>query len=170
MKLGDIARLKDNGSIVGEVTEINDNDVATLSLCDGGVIKVDMCYLRVLDKANQPHFEDRVVHILGTEYKILFKKDKDEHKLTTCDGFEDHSVKEIVIGIFEQEINSIKDLEAYTRKVMRHEIIHAFFYESGIWNNSHGCKAWAQDEELTDWIALQFHKIQKAFIEAGCAE
>jgi hypothetical protein len=170
MKLGDIVRHKESPSIMGEVKYINENDVATLSLSGGGEIKVDMCYLLVLDKANQPHFEDRVVHILGTEYKILFKEDKDEHKLTTCDGFEDHSVKEIVIGIFEQDINSIKDLGAYTRKVMRHEIVHAFFYESGLWNNSHGCKAFAQDEELTDWIALQFPKLQKAFIEAGCAE
>lgn len=124
----------------------------------------------VVDKATQPHFEDRLVHILGVEYKILFKEDEDEIRLENYDGLEDHSVKEISIGIFEQDANSLKDLEWYTRKVMRHEIIHAFLFESGLWNNSHNSKAWGKDEELTDWLAIQFAKIQKAFIEAGCEE
>jgi hypothetical protein len=62
---------------------------------------------------------------------------------------------------------SVDNLEPYCKKVLRHEIIHAFMYESGLWENSHDVEGWAQNEEMTDWIAIQFPKMQKAFEEAG---
>ena len=60
------------------------------------------------------------------------------------------------------------DLVAYQRKVIRHEIVHAFLYESGLWQNSYGSKCWAQNEEMVDWFAIQEPKIHSAYIEAGC--
>ena len=60
---------------------------------------------------------------------------------------------------------SIGDLNSYTKKVLRHEIIHAFLYESGLWNNSGDVEAWAQSEEMTDWFSIQFPKILRAFQE-----
>jgi hypothetical protein len=46
---------------------------------------------------------------------------------------------------------------------MRHELVHAFLFESGLHNDS-----WAANEAAVDWIANQFPKILKAFQEAGC--
>ena len=91
-------------------------------------------------------------------------------KITTADGYVDFSTKRITVGVFEYSTDSVRDLETYTRKVMRHEIVHAFLRESGIWNNSHSTKSWATDEELTDWIAIQSPKLHRAFKEAGCDE
>ena len=48
-------------------------------------------------------------------------------------------------------------------KVKRHEIIHAFLFESGLAENS----AWAQNEEMVDFFAIQFPKLLKAFETAG---
>ena len=80
----------------------------------------------------------------------------------------DQSIKEIVVGKFEPNEMSIEDLQGYTKKVLRHEIIHAFLYESGLWNNSGNIKNWAQSEELTDWIAIQSPKLFKVFKTVGC--
>lgn len=80
----------------------------------------------------------------------------------------DPMAKEILLFNFKQSIDSVKDLVAYQNKVLRHEIIHAFLYESGLWQDSYGSKCWAQNEEMVDWFAIQEPKIHKAFKEAGC--
>lgn len=65
---------------------------------------------------------------------------------------------------------SVKDLVAYQKKVLRHEIVHAFLYESGLWQNAYGSKCWAKNEEMIDWMAIQIPKIQRAYKEAYCDE
>lgn len=106
------------------------------------------------------------VNILGTEYEIILDA-PDEMLPENADGAMDHSIKRIVVAKFEGTRNSIKNLEQYRKKVLRHEIIHAFMYESGIWNNSHDVQGWGMDEEMTDWIAIQFPKILKVYEEVG---
>lgn len=106
------------------------------------------------------------IDILGTKYKVIFATEKEKPYLNKAYGYMDHSTKEIIVGKFEKGPMSIEDLESYTKKVLRHEIIHAFLYESGLWNNSGNVEAWAQSEEITDWIAIQFPKILKAFEKA----
>lgn len=108
------------------------------------------------------------INILGTEYQIHFRKEENDIKLKKADGYIDHSVKKIVVGIFEKDDMSIEDLESYQRKVLRHEIIHGFLYESGLWNNTSQSGAWATSEEMTDWFAIQSPKIFEIFGEAGC--
>ena len=112
----------------------------------------------------------KTVNILGVEYKVIFASEDEKPKLKTlsCDGYMDHSIKEIVVAKFEPDENSIANLDEYKNKVLRHEIIHAFLYESGLWNNSGSPEAWGQDETITDWIAIQFPKMLKAFKEADC--
>ena len=56
------------------------------------------------------------------------------------------------------------DIEPVQKKTLRHEIIHAFMFESGL----DECSTWGVDESLIDWIALQFPKMLKAFEEAEC--
>ena len=69
-----------------------------------------------------------------------------------------------------QSAESVKDLVAYQKKVLRHEIVHAFLYESGLWQNAYGSKCWAKNEEMIDWMAIQIPKIQRAYKEAYCDE
>lgn len=104
------------------------------------------------------------VNILGTKYRIEQHAEEDS-KLNSIDGYMDYSIKLIVVGTFEESNNSISSLENYTKKVLRHEITHAFLYESGLWDNSHEVNAWGKDEEITDWIAIQFPKMVEVMKE-----
>ena len=169
MKLGDIVYLKSYKSMVGEVLKIDDNDRVTLSLCDTGMeITVDITELGVTGSI-QPHREEKsYVTVLGTQYTILIIEEDDYRFNREADGWCDTQAKEILIFNYKQSAESVKDLKAYQRKVLRHEIIHAFLYESGLWQNSYGSKCWAQNEEMIDWLAIQEPKIHKAFKEAGC--
>lgn len=107
-------------------------------------------------------------NILGQEYKIVYECEDKNIRLKDADGYLESYAKEIHIdkSIFEQDNNEplqMKNLDIYGRKVIRHEIIHAFIIESGLWE----CCEWARNEELTDWIARQFPKIADCFAKIG---
>ena len=107
------------------------------------------------------------VEILGTEYLIL--KQVPENELPeNADGCIDHTRKVIKIGLIKPEADTVADIGQYLKQVLRHEIIHGFLYESGLYTDSHYSDAWATDEEMIDWIAIQSPKIIKAFEQAGC--
>lgn len=109
------------------------------------------------------------INILGTEYLILL--DVDEKEMPEyADGCVDTSTKTIRLSKQEQDRNSLQNLEAYKKKVLRHEIIHAFLYESGLSVNTKDCGAWAVNEEMVDWFAIMFPKIKKAYMDADCLE
>lgn len=111
--------------------------------------------------------DNNVVDILGTSYTILF--DVPEDKMPEgADACMDQSIHTIKIRMFETDRNSLSDMDSYRKKLMRHEIIHAFLYESGLWNCSGNIDTWGQSEEITDWIAIQSPKLFKAFKEAKC--
>ena len=110
---------------------------------------------------------NKVVNVLGTEYTIERRLIEDDKKLETCDGYCDTTIKLIVVGDFKPEVFSKADLVAYAKKVLRHEITHAFLYESGLCVNSMVCDdAWSTNEEMIDWIAIQFPKLLIAFKDA----
>lgn len=171
MKIGDIVYLKSYKNMVGEIVKIDDKDKVTISLCDTWMeITVDMNDIAVTG-SNQPHRAvSTIVHILGTPYRILIIPEDDYRYDRDADGWCDVSTKEILVFNFKQSVESVKDLEAYQRKVLRHEIIHAFLYESGLWNNACSNECWAKSEEMVDWIAIQEPKIHKAYKEAGCSD
>lgn len=100
------------------------------------------------------------VDVLGTEYSIKESNKTDDLNLEEMDGYCDCSIKAIVIDTFQDTPGSMKDLVKYKKQVKRHELIHAFLFESGLG----GC-SWAGNEEIVDWIATQFPKLLKAFEE-----
>jgi hypothetical protein len=109
--------------------------------------------------------KDRIVHILGVPYFITEMSESENELLKECDGYCDWTTKEIVV---EREMNgTLGDMEAYIRKVLRHEITHAFLLESGLHESSGGCEAWASNEAMVDWMARQGQKIYAAWKEAG---
>lgn len=105
------------------------------------------------------------IDVLGTEYEILEKTREEDSFLERCDGYTDKTVKTIVVSKKEDDCE-LADFEWYRKKVLRHEIIHAFLLESGLHENwehpEHG-----HDETFIDWIAVQFPKLMKAFKAAG---
>ena len=99
------------------------------------------------------------VNILGTEYKIIYDKD-----LIECRGYCEFFIKEIHVAdsLFEDSEGDFEHFSSLYKsgyKTLRHEMIHAFMFESGLWNN---CD-WARNEEMTDWIAMQIPKISRCF-------
>lgn len=97
------------------------------------------------------------VNILGTEYTIKEATTEEDCKLEEMNGYCDVTTKEIVIERIKEDKFTVKDLKAFTDKVLRHEIIHAFLYESGLHTNTEN--QWAVNEEIIDWIAIQLPKI-----------
>lgn len=54
------------------------------------------------------------------------------------------------------------------KQTIRHEIVHAFFDESGLQESGvHFTGSWAINEEMVDWIAIQGPKIYEAWRAAG---
>ncbi len=99
------------------------------------------------------------LNILGTEYKVLYKTDEEEPYLETCDGFCDRSRKEIVIAQMQPNPDTYQeDIEWHRKKVLRHEIIHAFLHESGLEENSNSADIWARNEEMVDWVGFTVSK------------
>ena len=113
------------------------------------------------------------VNILGTPYEIIVKKYDEEEAFDRrsiagyCDGY----AKEIVVcdmhtyKVWENEAE--KTVVAAQKQTVRHEIVHAFFDESGLMDSSNMVECpWSKNEEMVDWIANQGMKIYKAWQEA----
>lgn len=115
------------------------------------------------------------VNILGTEYEIIKRKyDEDEaFDRRSIAGYCDYYTKRIVVC----DMNTYKGWEhededskaQCSKETIRHEIIHAFLSESGLQDSAFAYDgAWAKNEEMVDWLAVQTPKMYKAFVEAGC--
>lgn len=107
------------------------------------------------------------VDILGTQWKIKVRKQNEDKILQTVEGYADRTTREIVICDASDDTD-YGDYAAFQRKVLRHEIIHAFLFESGLGECAHYERQDADHPEmLVDWMAMQFVKISNAFAEAG---
>ena len=104
------------------------------------------------------------VNVLGTDYTLDFVPETDDDGLVYCDGYCDDTTKRLVVKQYKRgEPGEKKNLVLQEQKNYRHEIIHAFLFESGLAENSE----WAQNEEMVDWFAKQAPKLIKAWQEAG---
>lgn len=115
------------------------------------------------------------INILGTEYTVIVKKyDEDEvFERQSIDGYCDGHTKEIVVCDMHTykgwEHESEATISAVQKEILRHEIVHAFFNESGLQDSTFAYDGgWAKNEEMVDWIALQAPKMFAVFKEAGC--
>ena len=110
------------------------------------------------------------VNVLGTEYTIIkhnYEEDP-EFKERSIDGYCDTFTKEIILCDL-ATCPSWEDEPENRRKIaenatLRHEIVHAFYNESGLQDSAFTVEcAWARNEEMVDWIAIQGPKIYKAW-------
>lgn len=101
--------------------------------------------------------EKQKVNILGTEYVIEEKELKD----ADCDGYCDYTNHTIVIR--SDNFNNVGDFKNLQNKQLRHEIIHAFFSESGLQSNFEHLQQFGHEETTVDWFAIQSPKIFKVF-------
>ena len=94
---------------------------------------------------------DKKINILGQDYTVKFENTRTENVLKNADGECRWYKKEIII---DDEL----ELKEHKKHVIKHEIIHAFFAESGL-------KEYKENEVLVDWIAWNIDKIYKVINE-----
>lgn len=113
------------------------------------------------------------VNVLGISYEIEKKKYGEDPLISErdCAGYCNGLLKKIVFcDMTTWPSNDYTETEAgiAQKAILRHEIVHAFLSESGLASNSSESDAWAKNEEMVDWFALQGPKIYKAWQETGC--
>lgn len=111
----------------------------------------------------------KTVNILGTTYKIEYVKAVDDKNIGEGgDAYCDWTTKRIVLQDPKDADGNLGNMSAYWKKTLRHEIIHAFMFESGLAQNSLSVGAWAQNEEMIDWFAFNGPKIYVVWEKVGC--
>ncbi len=100
------------------------------------------------------------VNVLGTVYAIETHTWNDDRKLHEALGYVEQYSKKIILKDILADCMTVEDLEQLRREVVRHEIVHAFFFESGM-------SDWAEDETIVEWIAVMLPKLAAAMREAG---
>ena len=106
------------------------------------------------------------INVLGTEYYIIYKEQSDDEMLEKCDGYTDKTAHKIVVTLCPKD-NQLEQWNVYQKKVLRHEIIHAFLFESGLHGNAnYDAVSTEHPEMMVDWFAVQYEKLTAAFKEA----
>lgn len=117
---------------------------------------------------------------MGNKWNVVFATISECQAFVACDGRCDPSSKIIYVRKYlndeEPTFDGISigydDRPKMQNKTLRHEIVHAFMWESGLWRNARALNgdSWSMNEEMVDWIAIQFPKIQKVYVQLGIEE
>lgn len=103
------------------------------------------------------------LNILGQEYELIMLSEEEFPKLKSMNasGLAELYSKQLIINKDDTIPNesTYENLDAYIDKVIKHEIIHAYFHEAGLMD-------YCKDELLVDWLALQIPKIIKTINKA----
>ena len=112
---------------------------------------------------------DKIVSVLGTNYGIYIDVPEREDKvLEGCSGYCDKTIKRISIMDLSGDRCNLVDKEEYRKYLIRHELVHAFLFESGIGADTLWDIAGQEHpEHMVEWIAMQFPKLVKVFEQAG---
>lgn len=86
------------------------------------------------------------VNVLGTKYNVFVDTQDHDERLKINDGYIMCERKTIVLDRNNKDVHQVH--------VLKHELVHAFLYESGL-----DVETWANNEEIVDWIALQLMKV-----------
>ena len=123
------------------------------------------------------------VNVLGTEYRVEMRDHNDDPSFTEDDSsaYCYCDAKLIVVGnllTFPAATGTAASKEEGSTihgaciegecVALRHELIHAFLNESGLrWDSHAHSGAWAKNEEMIDWFAIQSPKIFATYKELG---
>ena len=97
------------------------------------------------------------ITILGSQWEIIDKASETDYpSLKDADGYCDFYAKQIVLGEFTTANGyEYADLESFRRKVLRHELVHAFLHESGMTqlarNEEVSLTVIVRDGEIPSW-------------------
>ena len=104
--------------------------------------------------------------VLDTKYDLFIDNDPSYLDSNDADGLTDDILKTIHIKNVFKLYDDKKFAEEEFKRILRHELIHAFIHECGLTENTSKDVNWAVDEGMTDFWALQYYKIGKLFEDA----
>ena len=113
------------------------------------------------------------VNILGTEYKIeIHKCDEDSYlKDNQFAGYCCEDIPLIVIADLDDTKHFVftndADKDNYFKRAVRHEIVHAFLFMSGLGSDFEHVNKSGHEETMVDWFAIQYPKIKAVYDELG---
>ena len=105
------------------------------------------------------------IDILGQEWTVCLLDENDDARLKECMGFTDWTSKRIVISRIPENDTNLDRPIAMLNKVLRHEMVHAFMFSSGLgddWTHP----AMGHDETTVDWIAFHLYRMSLACVDA----
>ena len=111
------------------------------------------------------------VEILGTAWSLAFRAQSEDPLLRERAGYTDQTTHEIVIlaHLDDDQDDAVGDFDIYQQEVLRHEIIHAFLFESGLGDYAlPPTEDGGHPEQMIDWFAIQYPKIQAVFKQLHC--
>ena len=106
------------------------------------------------------------LNILGSKWKLKVVPRYADPMFGTVDGFTDRSTRTMYVA--DDGTNSMDDLKdwyEYQKVVKRHEIIHAFMFESGLAQDMYH-PAYGHCEQDIDFFAIQIPKMMEVFEKA----
>ena len=116
-----------------------------------------------------------IIDVMGETYQVFYRSEEEDPGLEGCLGYCDKYQKLIVIddGDADDVIEMAKEYgeqwstsyDKLQKKVLRHELTHAFITECGLSESSQG--QWACNEEVVDFLAINATKLVKLFEKAG---
>lgn len=117
--------------------------------------------------------EDFDINVLGVPYTVHYTDyENDEYmRRDGVSGYCDFVEQKIVVAN-DATIPIHADCtpfanRVYEKETLRHELIHAFLFQSGLDAGTLQYSGpWARNEEMIDWFAMQGPKIIKAWQEA----
>ena len=107
---------------------------------------------------------DKIVRILGEPWRVMICSSEVEPRLKDLSGFCDQTSHFIGIIDPKEKNGNIDNEVELVKQIIRHEIIHAFMFASGL-GDSWEHREYGHDETVVDWMALQFRKIEFAINE-----
>lgn len=105
------------------------------------------------------------VTILGASWTIEVTDSTKDPALSTRDGYCDKTSRKIVVCDREDDCD-LENFIMHRNKVMRHELLHAFLFESGLgecFEHTNG-----HDETFIDWFAIQSPKFYEVYRQLNC--
>lgn len=114
------------------------------------------------------------IDIMGSKWTIVTKTffEDDAFDSLGVGGYCEMLTRNIVVCDMSTypgyEAESAKFIANLNKEILRHEVIHAYLFESGLNSSCHKSNGpWALDEEIIDWIALQAPKFLQTFKTLG---
>lgn len=107
------------------------------------------------------------IKVLDTNYDIYIDNDPTYLDKADAYGLTDNQMKVIhIFNMFKVKDMDKKVAEIEFKRVLRHELLHAFIYECGLTGIGLEEEAWPISESMIDFFSVQFEKLDKLFNEA----